>query len=225
MANPRRASGAPTRQYKLVIAVTPAGLIEVKENPIGSMLPTFCPQRHMNSNGTFCLGLNAGAVILEAGKTDAWWKKLGVFLTCQETAHETRHWPDMIEISHGAAGETEVRAEDEAEKLGLLAEYQMAVREDRGPIADAVKRIRETTGLLVNGRAECVCGRTNKRGDIRLRRRCWKANDLCLPVEEARRRKQEKEFWQRLKRAKQPCCGTMDDCPLQVNGDDSFGGR
>lgn len=189
-------------------------MIEVRESPSGPLLPKFCPQRHMNEDGTFCLGLNAGSAIADPTKAEAWWKKLGVFLTCQDTAAETGDWPPKIEISHGRAGETEIQAENVAEELGMLPEYQMAVREDRGPIAEAVRRIRKSTGRVVNGRAACICGRTNKRGELKLRRQCWKANDLCLPIMEALRRRQEKDFW-KLLIGKQPCCGTMNDCPLK----------
>lgn len=168
----------------------------------------------MNSDGTFCLGLNAGSAITDAAKAQAWWKKLGVFLTCQETASETRNWPPRIEISHGRAGETEIQAENVAEQLGLLREYQLAVREDRGPIAQAVGRIRKTTGRLVNGRAACICGRKHRTGESFLRRDCWKANWPCLAMMEKQRRTEEHQFWKALI-GRQPCCGTMDDCPLK----------
>lgn len=168
----------------------------------------------MNSDGTFCLGLNAEKAITEPSGAEAWWRKLAVFLTCQDTAFETRIWPPKIEISHGRAGETEIKAENVAEELGMLDEYQFAVREDKGPIADAVKRIRKSTGRLANGRAACVCNRRNKSGALKLRRECWEANDMCLPVLEAKRRRQEAEFWSSLV-GKQSCCGTMDDCPLK----------
>jgi hypothetical protein len=168
----------------------------------------------MNPDGTFCLGLNAGHSILDSASAEAWWNKLGVFLTCQDTAHETRDWPPKIQISHGRAGETEIYGENIAEELGLLEEFQLAVREDRGPIADAAKKIRKSTGHLINGRTACVCGRTDKRGYIKLRRECRKANDACLPLIEAQRRLEEKYFWRALA-GKHACCGTMNTCPLK----------
>jgi hypothetical protein len=168
----------------------------------------------MNSNGTFCLGLDAEQTLAKEGGANAWWGKLHVFLTCQDTAFETRLWPPTIEISHGKAGETEIRAENLAEQLGMLDEYQLAVREDEGPVAEAVKRIRKSTGRLINGRAACVCNRRHKTGELRLRRECWKTNETCLPIIEAQRRREERDFWNALK-GKQACCGTMDDCPLR----------
>lgn len=213
VASPPRASGRPTRSYNLVISASARGHVEVREATTGALLPKFCPQRHMNSDGTFCLGLKAEQALVDGSRTDAWWLKLHVFLTCQDTAFETRVWPPEIEISHGKAGEIEIQAEDLAEQLNMLDEYQLAVREDRGPVAEAVYRIRKSTGHLVNGRAACVCNRRYKTGELILRRQCWKLSYQCLPILEARRRKEEQDFWNHLK-GRQPCCKTMDDCPL-----------
>jgi hypothetical protein len=197
-----------------VIAASANGQIEVKENGLNNLLPNFCPQRHMNPNGTFCLGFNAGDAIRDTAAATSWWKKLGLFLTCQDTAHETKTWPPKIEISHGVAGEIEISAEKVAEELGLLAEYQLAVREDQGPIAEALQKIRKSTGKLRNGKAACVCERKYRTGESYLRRDCWAANWPCLVAMEARRRSEERAFWKSLK-GKQVCCRTMDDCPLR----------
>ncbi len=186
----------------------------MREHSGPSLLPAFCPQRHLNPDGTFCLGLNAGNAVTDFETRRKWWNKLHVFLTCQDTASETRTWPTSIEISHGAAGVTEVQSEEIAEKLGLLEEYQEAVREKTGVIADAVDRINPATGHLRNGRGPCFCGRRTKKGRIMLRRDCQKDSDACLVLREVRRKKQEDDYWSSLK-GKHICCGTMDDCPLK----------
>lgn len=214
-ASPRRASGRPTRIYELVIEVTANEQIKVKEYGAHPLLPSFCPQRHMNPDGSFCLGFNAGKTIVDADRATSWWKKLEVFLTCQDTAHESRSWPPKIEISHGSAGETEIKAENVAEELGLLTDYQSAVRDDEGLIAESVRRIRKSTGRLPNGRAPCVCNRRYKTGELYLRRACWAAAWPCLVNLEAQRRREERTFWKTLKEQKQACCRTMDDCPLK----------
>ena len=178
------------------------------------LLPMFCPQRHINEDSSFCLGFKAGFFIASSDGARAWWRKLEVFLLCQETANATRIWPRALQISHGAAGEIELSAEELATAIGLLEEYREAVRFESGPVARAVKLIRGKTGRLRNGRAACLCGRNNKRGKTKLRRECWKAGDPCLPVIERQRRIAEEEFWRRV--ARHPCCGTMANCPLQV---------
>ena len=100
-ASPPRASGIPTRPYEPTVTTTKAATIEVNETSVGTLLPVFCPQRHMNPDSTFCLGLKAGIALVDVESAKAWWTKLSVFLTCQDTAAETRTWPPGIEISHG----------------------------------------------------------------------------------------------------------------------------
>lgn len=115
---------------------------------------------------------------------------------------------------NGDAGEIELIAEDVALSLGLLDEFQEAVRDNKGSIAYFVTRIDPATGRLRNGRATCPCGRADKRGRLKLRRDCWKADELCLPLLERDRRNAEKAFW-RSYIGKMACCGTIDDCPLK----------
>jgi hypothetical protein len=213
IASPPRASGIPTRNYKLSIEAK-SGFIHVREKSEAPLLPTFCPQRHLNSDGTFCLGLNAGSILSDSKKTRDWWKKLHVFLSCQDTASETRTWPVDLEISHGTAGVTEVQAENLAEELGLLDDYRQAVRGDNGIIAFTAKRVDKSSGALRNGRARCLCGRTGKKGYPKLRRECRANGDQCIVLLEAKRRAEEKQFWNGLK-GKVSCCGTMDSCPLK----------
>lgn len=214
-AAPPRASGAPTRIYHLIVCIGPTGAIEVREEPGHRLLPAFCPQRHMNENGSFCIGFRAGNLVTGAQRAAAWWNKLQVFLTCQETAHQTRTWPQRLEISHGAAGEIELLGEEVAESLGMRAEFEEAVQSNTGPIAYFVRRINKNTGHLLNGRAICPCGRKDRQDRPKLRRQCWKAGYLCLPMLERQRREAERTFWRNLK-ARVTCCGTMDDCPLNT---------
>jgi hypothetical protein len=213
LANPLRASGRTTRPYELNIFVK-ENRVYVREVASRPLLPSFCPQRHLNWDGTFCLGLNAGEALADDQKCRAWWDKLIVFLNCQDTASETRTWPPAIELSHGAAGQTEVLAESIAERLGLLGDYQSAVRSNTGMIASAITKIAVASQRLRNGRSICVCGRTDNKGRPKLRRQCRSDGDRCLPLLEVQRRREEKEFWEGF-RGKRKCCGTMDDCPLK----------
>ena len=41
--------------FKLLISEMPNNLLRVKE--ISGVLPSFCPNRHINSDGSFCLGI------------------------------------------------------------------------------------------------------------------------------------------------------------------------
>src|SRR5437016_897322 len=111
IAAPVRSSGRRTRQYDLTVHEI-AGHLEVRENGSSSLLPRHCPERHINTDGSFCVGLRAGEGICDAITARQWWDKLQVFLICQETAHETGDWPKYAELSHGAAGQYQRRAEE-----------------------------------------------------------------------------------------------------------------
>lgn len=204
-----RSSGAFTRVFELVV-VHLADEVKVFERARGTILPLSCPDRHINDDGSFCLGLRAGEGIT-GGTAAAWWKKLHSFLLCQETAAESGLWPSGAQISHGEAGEIELRAESAAVGLGLLAAYRDAVAFDIGPIAAGVSKINKATGLLRNGRGACLCGRTDRRGHAFLRRDCHRFG--CPIVLEYERRAAVDRFWFSMQG--QPCCGTMRECRLK----------
>src|SRR6202051_177019 len=87
-AAPLRSSGRKTRPYHLIVRDV-GGQLQVREDGSQSRLPRHCPQRHLNDDGSFCLGLRAGEKIWDPIAAHRWWQQLQVFLTCQETAHET----------------------------------------------------------------------------------------------------------------------------------------
>jgi hypothetical protein len=203
-----RTSGSLTRLYELT-AVYKNSQVWVGERTT-KLLPSFCPDRHINEDGSFCLGLRAGEGILESNSI-VWWEKLKLFLLCQETAQETGQWPPDAQLSHGDAGEIEELAEKVARSIGKLNEYRNAVRFNMGPIAEGLIRINRSTRQLRNGRSVCVCGRTDIKGSPILRRDCHK---MGCPIEfEFARRLATDQFWESMKG--KPCCGSMLSCPLK----------
>jgi hypothetical protein len=206
-----RRSGAFTRVFELTVVET-AGEIAVSERPVGKMLPAFCPDRHINPGGTFCLGLRAGEGISNR-TAPAWWVKLHAFILWQETAAETGLWPSEAQLSHGDGGEAELAAEIAADQLGLLPAYREAVAFGTGLIASGVAKINKSTGLLRNGRSACICGRSDRHRRVLLRRECHRSGLGCPIVLEHRRRIKVDEYWRELHG--QACCGTMHECPLK----------
>lgn len=205
-----RASGKPTRLYRLEVAYD-GGAIVAKERAGNGLLPACCPERHVNVDASFCLGLRAGEAITDEETASGWWEKLKLFLVCQDTADETGRWPHYAQLSHGEAGEMEARAELASRSIGLLPAYREAVERDSGPIASSLHRVIKSTGRLRNGRAACLCGRVDKRGRPILRRDCRK---LGCPVElEFARRQATAMFWYSMKG--RACCGSMLECPLR----------
>lgn len=216
-----RAGGVLSRTYRIVVEEAQATVL-VRERDDASLLPEVCPDRHINPDGTFCIGLRAGHLVTDSGSAEIWWLKLQVFLTCQETAHETGLWPSFAQLSHGdAAAELQLVAEEEASQLGLLDEYNSAVRFDEGPIAVALRTVDAANKRLRNGRARCVCQHCDKRGRPLLRRECWAKKLKCLPVLEFLRRQAVANFWAWHQSIGTQCCRTMKDCPLQTLKQDS----
>jgi hypothetical protein len=89
---PIRARGRPTPPYVLEIHST-SGEVLVRE-AAGGRLPARCPERHINDDGTFCIGYEAGKDIDSDEAAERWWKKLMAYLLCQDTSDRTRTWPD-----------------------------------------------------------------------------------------------------------------------------------
>ncbi len=214
-ATPVRSSGRTTRQYDLSVREI-AGELVVRENASEPLLPQQCPERHINRDGSFCLGLHAGESVCDKVTAGQWWDKLQVFLICQETANETGDWPTYAELSHGLAGEYQRQAEMLAEELGLIEEYQDAIQGSAGWIADMARQVKPSTLRLRNGRAPCTCGRIDRRGRALLRRDCWNAQLDCLAVLEFQRRQAIDQFWASFEGIEQ-CCATMRNCPLSTN--------
>ena len=75
-----RAGGIQSREYRLLVSCPAPATVSVSEEVIGTLLPAWCPERHVNPGGSFCLGLNAGAHIGNLTDAVAWWRKIEVFL-------------------------------------------------------------------------------------------------------------------------------------------------
>lgn len=215
-----RAGGTRSRAYALQAEERRSKYysgVVVGEEGVDRLLPLSCPDRHINDDGSFCLGLGAEHLIVDETSAGQWWDKLQVFLSCQETAHETRAWPDYAQLSHGdEAAQIQIHAEAVARDLGMPEVYEAAVATQTGPIVEAARRADLTAKRLRNGRAACPCGRVDKSGRTLLRRQCWGAKLDCLAVLEGLRLKAVRDFW--ATRTDAVCCGTMDCCRLQHGG-------
>jgi hypothetical protein len=177
-------------------------------------LPQFCPERHINFDGTFCTGLRAGNFELKSEAIDAWWRKLEGFIGLQQTAHNTRKWSWKAAMRHGDAGDLQILGEEVSDQLGLKQAFDQALHHRRGELHDAKLLVRCRSNLLVNGRMECPCGRKNKTGRPYLRRECRKQDFDCPAKILAKIDVAEREFWESHRDRK--CCGTMDLCPLKL---------
>ncbi len=186
------------------------------EAVIGAKLPASCPERHVNPNGSFCLGLDAETIVTDRDAAMIWWGLLHAFLELQQVAERTGVWPQRQALSHGDAGEHHFEALEAARKLGIEDEYHRMLEGDTAWFSQPFPRVHMSGTRLCNGTLPCPKGCKNNKGIPVLRRDCHKKEPIiALLFHERKRRKAEKEFWRELMRAGKTCCGTMRACPLR----------
>jgi len=91
------------------------------EHPVGNNLPRFCPDRHINSDGSFCLGWgdNNPNAIDGVDAAQIWWSTLVRYLAHQVSATKSRRWPGrQNDRAHGDAAKYQASAEVAASRIG-----------------------------------------------------------------------------------------------------------
>ncbi|MFC0340548.1 E2 domain-containing protein [Paracoccus niistensis] len=219
-------------------APTYAIVAEVREDEVAAReatptrLPAFCPERHINRDGTFCLGWGRAddLEVRDEETARAWWARLFKFLTLQERATRLRRWPDRRTWPHGDAAGHQFRAEWAAHRLGSpfvedLAQGRLGVaRKGHGSGGAGLQMLRdgrrlysvwEDTRRAVNLRQRCICimGRASPPAVLRS---CGDHADAVVELAFALqdRATAEAAFWAGLEGTS--CCGTMDCCPLSL---------
>lgn len=113
------------------------GRVSVREETPKN-LPTFCPERHINPDGTFCLyfpGATQLDVVDEATAT-VWLEAVYKYLKLQERARTKRAWPNSEHWAHGSAAQHQAKAQAAASALGprffeALADGLLSIKERR----------------------------------------------------------------------------------------------
>lgn len=191
IATPRHPSGKPGRRVRLTIH-TGTQLIAC-ETCSGSEFPASCPERHINGDGSFCLGLER--FTLNAGSAARFWEALRAFLLCQEFARARRRWPTGRWLSHGReAADAQLEAEAAAAACGLGERYRRALEFRTGRLAG---------DLPVPAQPKTTAAASPRRRAL-----------LRLLRAEATRRRAEADFVRHLAACGQRCCGTMEHCAL-----------
>jgi hypothetical protein len=182
-----------TSIYRLVISVRPGAPrdLAVREQASHRRLPDGCPSRHINQDGTFCLGWGPTAPCVPHSRAEAEyvWSLIAGYLHLQDRATACATWPASAEWPHGNAAKAQYELEELLKKVPA--------------------RFREL-GILdlerLTRRKECPCGSHRRVKDChepelanvgRLRREVSREGDL---------------FWRGW--ADRPCCGTMRNCRL-----------
>ena len=207
-----RPNGGYWPQISLEISLSDDGKPLAREHP-AQRWPEFCPQRHINEGGFFCLGLSDVPIVSSVHDAARWWRILAAHLQMQFVAELTKTWLKDMEWDHGEAGETQAIMERIAHQYGLIDDVRNAHRYGQGWMSAELPRLTKTGERLVNGRAPCPRGCLRRKHPI-LRRACSKRQAIYELVKlERLKRIQSAEFWKACEG--KPCCGQMRNCPLK----------
>lgn len=220
-------SGGKARDRFLIDIDDIGGDIQAREAAHGGAghLPKFCPERHINGDGTFCLFWSEEEVAPDdRDRALVWFGVLERFLRNQLVAKRLRRWPQGRGRAHGRAAKHQVAAERLAEAMG----GDFAATWKSGEVR--VRRLGSGWQLLRRGQS--VARLRDGRGDVAtLRRTCpfcpplpkgagllrncadhrSKVRDIILEM--VAWREEEEAFNRGLKGVE--CCGTLKSCPLR----------
>jgi len=226
---PPSPSGAPVPEFILEISRM-HDTVSVKEQ-YTNLLPSFCAERHINFDGSFCLywGEVEPSAIKSSEDAEAWWGKVLTFLLRQRSAAALRSWPGKSDArAHGpTAARFQALAEGNAAALG--PQFLTAMQDGRLRVK---RRGRNRIALVRDGRRLLTVQQEERRVmTLRQRCKCDRSEFLRLPIAACgdHRRQladlvlnlegwkgSEKVFYDYLRLSNQTCCGTMDDCPLAI---------
>jgi hypothetical protein len=204
-------------------------LVFAQETKI-STLPAFCPERHINHDGTFCLGWNGveDLRIVDESSARNWWEKLIQFLRAQRRSAKKKVWPGEA-WAHGGAAPFQYESEQYALKLGQafidnLKANKLHVKRkvNLSGNGSAFKlyidgklsySVWEKYARVANTRQPCICYLL--KGKRRKRMRSCEDHAMAaanLVISLWNLQLKEQEFWDSFKGKE--CCGTMNNCQL-----------
>ncbi|WP_291557542.1 E2 domain-containing protein [Comamonas sp. SCN 65-56] len=205
------------------------GRVSVREAPVGNLLPAFCPDRHVNSDGSFCLGWGEDdpSTILDPEAARRWWSVLVRFLAHQVSANKRRVWPGREnDRAHGAAARHQAVAEPLAAQFGptfvddlhgglLSTRLDNRRRNPRLELYRAgrlIARVSLHSRRLIRDRFLCPCN-----GPMALpTTRCGTHAQALANFTSALHswHEEERTFLDNLVTSGQRCCGTLRECGL-----------
>lgn len=189
----------------------------VFENPCGKILPARCPERHIQRDHSFCLGLRKLSINSDEISIQ-WWEQLRQYLLCQSTAERTGIWPPAHALDHGTAGIFHETALNAARELGIEEEYAAAYMGEPSWITDPNLKLFGKKGEPINGRSPCPMGCRHKK------RRKWpivrkdcknRSTVLTLVTSEKERKIHLAKYWDEARADGEVCCGRMKVCGLK----------
>ncbi len=213
--------------YRLLLRQDGEWVSAREETP--NHLPSFCPERHINLNSTFCLYYSAAnrLTVVDETSAQAWLETVYKYLKLQERARMQRKWPNSDAWAHGDAARHQLRAQIAAAALNdeisaALAENRLTINRRRSkgrPILEVwigdthVYSVWESYKKVINQKKRCFCGKSGLRRPKRLRgcgHHAQQASELALAIRDWE--DEEDRYWKGMQN--QTCCGTCDACPL-----------
>ncbi len=195
-------------------------------------LPSSCPERHINFDGTFCLGWEGDTDLQITSKDSAvmWWSYLHKFLSLQARAEKKGEWPGK-EWAHGAAAIFQQRAENAAAALGkryvdaLDNKIIRVVEKQKSGIKGNLLKLYlndqhlcsvwKRNNFLTNKRKPCICSLPSKSKPKKIKHCFDHASQIIrLIISINEQEAYLKDFWSGFKGKK--CCGSMKNCPLKI---------
>ncbi len=235
-AAPPNLGGASLKAFHLKMAMSGQHGVKIQEQVNYRQLPDCCPERHINSGGTFCLYYGSEKILRTNEEAEFWWCSLSAYLNNQMYADKYELWPLEAGLSHGEAALLQIDIEKLAEPLGWKDEILRSMFRNEGWLATNLPRVNLDAGKVYNLRSGCPrqcnwkhklmrsnsCGSNScyascqKQHKPIVRRDCPHKDSIEeITLLEHRRQLVEKKFIQELLNKNKQCCGTMKICPLR----------
>lgn len=175
--------------------------LSVRESGSGH-LPRSCLERHINVDGSFCLGFGPTAPETPRDRPTAarWWSLIHGYLDLQNLAGLTGRWPRRHAWPHGPVAATTQLLLEAAESSAPPAVLEAI---ERGAV-----RFKAGTERLAHPNRRCPCGS----GEAM--RRCHGGVARLILTARAAVAQADTNFSALF--SGQACCGTMRDCPLRM---------
>ncbi|MFV5585377.1 E2 domain-associated cysteine-rich protein [Acinetobacter oleivorans] len=202
---------------------------KLKIRETDNRLPSFCPNRHINSDNSFCLGTDEDLMNITVKD---FYQKITSFLKAQLQVEKFKCWPfDYSEWAHGDGAIYQKKVEENLMKIDLksigisLNKLNLVEKKNKSFPDQKYLQLFHGSNLLVtyvdgiphNKRNSCICTKYGKRKHITLKnckRQCAKIL-YNIASNELKRIDAEAKFWERCKALNSKCCQTMSECGLK----------
>lgn len=199
----------------------------VREEP-ACLLPVFCPDRHINPGGWFCLGWGSTSPTTVSDEASArrFWEAVYAYLRLQVHASETGRWSNgSLDWAHGNAAQAQSEAETIASELGAAFRQDLDERKfsvvqpprKRGMRIHLLRAGREiatvgSDGKLRAAHVPCPCDTPSGRiRDCADHAKKLAAFIVALALWQIR----ERAYLRDLIEDGEKCCGTLKTCALR----------